>query len=131
MDWIARLNSEFEANVQRENIFRCTRINAPKPLKLSSSELAVSEETDIFSAEQQDNTATIDYPKPFITNGELRIPLDCHPTYKWWNGGQTIYKTLTELEAPRRVWLSHVDHTLSLVRGESYKAKYMANGEDK
>ena len=75
MDWIARLYSEFEANVQGENIFRCTRTNAPKPLKLSNSEHAVSEEKDIFFAEHQDDTATTHYPKPFITNGELRIPL--------------------------------------------------------
>ena len=131
MDWIAKLDSEYEAGVQKKNIFKRTRTNAPKPLKLSNSEHTVSEETNIFSAEQQDNAATIHYPKPFITNGELRIPLDCHPTYKWWNGGQTIYETLTELEAPRRVWLSHLDHTLKLVRGESYKATFMAKGEDK
>ncbi len=131
MNWIARLDSEYETNVQRENILKRTRTNAPKPLKLSNSEHAVSEEKDIFSAEHQDDTATTHYPKPFITNGELRIPLDCHPTYKWWNGGQTIYETLTELEAPRRVWLSHLDHTLKLVRGESYKATFLAKGEDK
>ena len=109
MNWIARLNSEFEANVQRENILRCTGNNAPKPLKLSNSEHAVPEEKGIFSADHQDDTATTYYPKPFITNGELRIPLDCHPTYKWWKSGQEIHETLAELEAPQSVWLSHVD----------------------
>ena len=131
MNWIARLDSEFEANVQGKNIFRCTTTNAPKPPKLSSSEHDVPEETGTFSAEHQENGAATHYPKPFIINGELRIPLDCHPTYKWWNGGQTIYETLTELEAPWRVWLSHLDHTLKLVCGESYKATFMAKGEDK
>ena len=131
MNWIARLDSEYETNVQRENIFKSTRTNAPKPLKPSSSEHAAPEEKSTFSAEYQDNGAAIHYPKPFITNSELRIPLGCHPTYKWWNGGQTIYETLAELEAPWRVWQSHVDHTLKLVRGESYKATFMAKGEDK
>ncbi len=131
MDWVASLNSEYETNVQRKNISRRTEYDAPKPPKLSSSEHDVPEETGTFSAEQQDNAAATQYIKPFITNGELRIPLDCHPTYKWWNGGQTIYETLAEFEAPRRVWLSHLDHTLKLVCGESYKATFMAKGEDK
>jgi len=131
MNWIVKLDSEYETNVQRENSFKCTRTNTPKPLKLFNTENAVPEGKDIFSAHHQNNTATVHDKKPFITNGELRIPLDCHPTYKWWNGGQTIYETLTELEAPRRVWLSHLDHTLKLAQGESYKATYMAKGEDK
>ncbi len=40
------------------------------------------------------------YSKPYIDmNGDLIIPLDCEPRFKWWAGGQSIHKTLLELGA--------------------------------
>ncbi len=38
--------------------------------------------------------------RPFITGGELRIPLGCSPEYLYWQGGKSIFDTLIELGAP-------------------------------
>ena len=40
------------------------------------------------------------YSKPYIdVNGDLVIPFDCEPRFKWWTGGQPVYETLLELGA--------------------------------
>src|SRR5215475_4509207 len=37
---------------------------------------------------------------PYIdAAGVLVIPFDCPEKYRWWNGGQTVLETLTELGA--------------------------------
>ena len=30
--------------------------------------------------------------------GDIVIPFDCDPKYHWWNGGQSISKTINELK---------------------------------
>ena len=35
--------------------------------------------------------------KPYITNGELRIPMRCDRKYRYWQDGQSIFDTLIEL----------------------------------
>ena len=52
-------------------------------------------------------------PKPFIVNGELRIPLNCDPRYKWWSGGQSIFKTLLELGASDEVVKAYIGEITS------------------
>lgn len=46
-----------------------------------------------------------DYPsKPSLnTDGTLVIPHDCDPKYHYWKGGQTVLKTLEELNAPPEI----------------------------
>jgi len=43
---------------------------------------------------------------PYLTpNGELRIPHNAPQRYKWWiSGNQSIWQTLTEIEAPLKAW---------------------------
>lgn len=40
---------------------------------------------------------------------ELRIPSDCDPKYKYWDGGQSVATTLAELDAPKELWQVHID----------------------
>lgn len=69
--------------------------------------------------------------KPFVFNSthgpDLRIPANCHPKYKWWAGGQSIAETLLEINAPKTLWLNHVDPTLNK-RGWNLMAKHFGQG---
>lgn len=109
MDWIVKLSSEPEAKTERKIISRCTGMDAPKPPKPCNQVNTASVDKNRLSPEDLGEAATTYNPKPYITNGELRIPINCHPKYKWWKSGQEIHETLAELEAPQSVWLSHVD----------------------
>ena len=55
----------------------------------------------------------LNQPKPFIVNGELRIPLNCDSKYKWWAGGQSIFKTLLELGASDAVVKAYIGEITS------------------
>ena len=47
--------------------------------------------------------------RPYLTpTGELIIPCDCDPRYRWWAGGQSIAETLAELNAPPEMWRRYV-----------------------
>jgi len=46
--------------------------------------------------------------KPYLINGELRIPMNSDPKYHWWNGGQDLKETLEELNAPPEVMKKYV-----------------------
>ena len=47
--------------------------------------------------------------RPYINaRGELIIPFDSEAKYRWWAGGQSITKTLAELDAPPDVWRRYV-----------------------
>ena len=47
--------------------------------------------------------------RPYINDrGELIIPVNSDPRYHWWAGGQSIAKTLAELDAPPEVWRRYV-----------------------
>ena len=48
--------------------------------------------------------------KPYIKeNGELIIPFDCEPKYRWWAGGQSVRATLLELNAQQEVLCNYMD----------------------
>lgn len=50
------------------------------------------------------------YPPPYLNGrGELIIPCDCDPRYRWWDGGQSVAATLKELGASREVWARYTD----------------------
>ena len=52
---------------------------------------------------------------PFINDrGELIIPTNCHPRFRWWNGGQSIRETLREIGAPPEVVARYVETDLSI-----------------
>ncbi|NTU68949.1 MAG: hypothetical protein HGB02_08730 [Chlorobiaceae bacterium] len=48
---------------------------------------------------------------PYIAKGgELVIPLDCHPDYRWWQpGGKTLRETLQDLKAPWSVARQYIE----------------------
>lgn len=55
--------------------------------------------------------------RPYLNDqGELIIPFGCDPHYCYWKpGGQSIAKTLAELDAPPEVWRRYVkDYSESL-----------------
>ena len=51
------------------------------------------------------------WKKPFITEaGELIIPFDAHPKYRWWDpDGQSVAMTLKELNASPEVMKRYLD----------------------
>jgi len=58
-----------------------------------------------------------DIQKPYITeNGELIISSDVDAKYNWWAGGQSIKKTLEELEAPEEVMKRYIDQKTGMSR---------------
>jgi len=51
--------------------------------------------------EQLSDTAA---PKPYLTpTGSLIIPCNTEAKYRYWQGGQTVLKTLKEIGAPPEV----------------------------
>ena len=47
---------------------------------------------------------------PYINaRGELIIPCDCEPRYRYWAGGQSVAATLRELHAPPEMWARYTD----------------------
>jgi hypothetical protein len=42
-------------------------------------------------------------------SGELVVPVDTPPRYRWWQGGQSVVDTLTELRASPDVWKRYTD----------------------
>ncbi len=56
-------------------------------------------------------------PVPYINaRGELIVPFECAPKYRWWAGGQSIHQTLRELNAPPEVIGRYVDSGATLRR---------------
>ena len=52
---------------------------------------------------------------PYLTDtGELIIPSDAPIEYRWWNGGQSVKKTLEELNAPEEVMDRYIDQKKGL-----------------
>jgi hypothetical protein len=60
--------------------------------------------------------------RPFIKDGELRIPFGCVPKYKWWAGGQSIFETLLELNAPDEVIEKYIGPVSTPAEWEQYVA---------
>ncbi len=47
---------------------------------------------------------------PYIDHtGTMIIPFNADQKYHFWNGGQTILKTLLELKAPEDIWAKHTE----------------------
>lgn len=40
-----------------------------------------------------------EYQLPFIKDGDLILPGNVHPRFKYWAGGQGLFETLEEMEA--------------------------------
>ena len=53
----------------------------------------------------------LDYlTRPSINaKGELIIPCDCPPKYRYWAGGQSLAQTLRELNASPEVWARYTE----------------------
>ncbi len=52
---------------------------------------------------------------PYLTEtGELIILSDAAIEYRWWNGGQSVKKTLEELNAPEEVMDRYIDQKKGL-----------------
>jgi hypothetical protein len=45
--------------------------------------------------------------KPYFKNNELVIPPNCDPKYRSWEGGQVVFLTLIELDAPAAVFANY------------------------
>lgn len=55
-------------------------------------------------------------PRPYLTgDGELRIPLNASAQYRWWQGGQSVWATLKELNAPLATWRRHAENREDLL----------------
>jgi len=47
---------------------------------------------------------------PYIDpTGTMIIPFSADPKYHFWNGGQTLLKTLLELNATEDIWAKHTE----------------------
>lgn len=43
--------------------------------------------------------------RPYLDeNGDLVVPSDCPPEYRWWAGGRSMGEILVELGVTRTVW---------------------------
>ena len=58
-----------------------------------------------------------DRPKPYLTpTGDLVIPMDSHPKYHYWRGGQDLLETLLELGADEETIRRYVDDDIESIR---------------
>jgi hypothetical protein len=61
--------------------------------------------------EEKKEEVKIDYPPPYIDRSgrevTLVIPCFCDPKYRWWQNGQSIYKTLVELNAEEELIVTY------------------------
>jgi hypothetical protein len=47
------------------------------------------------------------FMKPYFKDNELVIPPNCDPKYRSWEGGQVVFMTLIELDAPAAVFANY------------------------
>lgn len=57
------------------------------------------------------------YAPPSIVAGDLHVPFNAHPGYYWWLGGQSVIRTLAELNAPPPVWRRYAAERADLLTG--------------
>ncbi|WP_457573182.1 primase-helicase zinc-binding domain-containing protein [Desulfolithobacter sp.] len=74
-----------------------------KHLPASTNQKTVDGDTPLCQPLAPEPDTRINYPLPAIIDGVLRIPFDCAPKHRWWAGGQSIFETLLELDAPDEV----------------------------
>lgn len=47
---------------------------------------------------------------PYIDNaGNVIVPFNADPKYHFWNGGQSLSKTLLEIKANENTWDRHIE----------------------
>ena len=45
----------------------------------------------------------------FDHTGTMIIPFSADPKYHYWNGGQPLARTISELNVPEDVWAKHTE----------------------
>lgn len=60
------------------------------------------------------NISGLSSVKPYLHNGELRIPTGSDDKYRWWASGQSIYDTLLELNASDSIIEKYIGEIQSL-----------------
>lgn len=87
--------------------------------------------TAVFSSFDLDKVPADGWKQPYLLHGELVIPFDCHPDYRWWTpGGKSIQQTLVELDAPYDVARRYVhtgramNHLLTEYEWEAMKVPF-------
>ncbi len=65
-----------------------------------SNRLGTSKPRKDGNASKISNISGLSGVKPYLRNNELIIPTDSDDKYRWWEGGQSIFATLLELNAP-------------------------------
>jgi len=56
--------------------------------------------------------------RPHLTDaGELCIPLDSDPRFRYWADGQSLFATLIEMDAPLEMWRRHAYRNADLLDG--------------
>lgn len=64
----------------------------------------------MFWTDSRDDIDPENPPRPYLNKrDELVIPSECHPRYRWWNGGQSVRETLRELGASPDVMARYVE----------------------
>src|SRR5262245_47707252 len=91
------LGAEFTATIGGK-----LKVRAPTPLPKALWEELKCHKTEVLALLEQQRHPSIN------DRGELLIPLDSHPRYHWWAGGQSLYVTLCELDAPPAVIAKYV-----------------------
>ena len=70
------------------------------PSHLSGARLSEGERAALREGKQE-LIEILSRPKPFINpQGDLVIPFRSDPKYHYWDGGQSVWKTLEEIRAP-------------------------------
>ncbi len=93
-------------------------MNLWKAVERAKSESSISIEKTSFEKKEVGGD-DVKQPVPAIVtpylkdSGELIIPLDCQEKYRWWAGGQSIFETLIELDAPDNVFEKYIGSVTS------------------
>ncbi len=85
-----------------------------------SSKLLAADRTAIIAA-RDEFLAFVSAPIPMPSlreDGSLHIPFAAHPKYQHWAGGQSIFRTLEELNAPMTSWQKHAERDEKLLTSE-------------
>jgi hypothetical protein len=84
------------------------KIRAPAPLPVELREELKQRKAEIIALLSQ--PSSVPPGQPYIDNGgELIIPHDCPPKYRYWQGGQSLAETLRELGASADVWRRYTE----------------------
>lgn len=92
-------------------------------LDRAAQEAAVARllEREARTKEEQDKWEQADGPARINASGELIIPTRSIYKYRYWAGGQTLWATLEELNAPLAVWRRYAARDEALLTAEHLK----------